>query len=62
MRRPNAFTHAELAAAFKAGQAAGVRVVLEVKPDGTRRVETFPLLAGEAAANDIDTAIEGGSW
>lgn len=63
MRRTAAFTQSELTAAFKAGAAAGVRVAIEVRPDGTKRLETFPMLpVGEAAANDIDAAIERGAW
>ncbi len=63
MRRAGAFTQSELTAAFKAAAAAGVRVAYEVRPDGTKRLETFPLTPGGATpANDIDAAIEGGRW
>jgi len=61
--RAGAFTQRELTAAFKAAKAAGVRVAYEVHPDGTKRVQTFPIApAGAPAANDIDAAIEGGRW
>jgi hypothetical protein len=64
VRRAGAFTQSELTAAFKAGRAAGVRVVYEVRPDGTKRLETFPLGANEdpSPANDIDDAIDRGKW
>jgi hypothetical protein len=63
VRRAGAFTQRELTAAFKAGTAAGVRVAYEVRPDGTKRLETFPIVPGNTQlGSDIDAAIEGGRW
>jgi hypothetical protein len=59
MRQRGAFTQNEISALFKAAAAAGVRVAYEVRPDGTKRIETLPLAMGEAAAGaDIDAAID----
>jgi hypothetical protein len=62
MRRAGAFTQSELTAAFKAAAAAGMRVIYEVRPDGTKRLETFPLGSEGAPANSIGEAIDGGRW
>ena len=63
MRRTSAFTQAEMTAAFKAARNTGVRVALEVRPDGTRRIETFPMSLGEMPAiTDINDAIEKANW